>query len=487
MTDNQQKMGILVERARTIVDQFRPAFSRRAAFDNFRTAIIGFLVADEMKAVTDLVRYLDYPGDVDALYERMIKFFRASSYSAETLLQVWLAIVAGLECLVRMGDHVLLAGDGVKIPKSGRQMAAVKKMHQQSESASKREYVMGHMYGTIGALAGDAQGKAFYLPIETTIQDGCAVIESWKDPSAEPRSHVVRMMEGFERCMEVLGKILFCLDRYFFSLPAIRHIATVNAREKEKGSGKAMVMVCKARRNAVAYHKAPPESDPHKRGPKRRKGESVKVGSLFELKKREFVKKEMLIYGGMKEVEYYCTDLLWGLGEYVPIRFVLVKIDGMRSILTCTSDEFTPEQIITAYSLRWKTEQHVKDAKYAVGTFSSHFWSLAMPRLNRFLRKGAGDPLASVTDEHRRRLIIGCFDAFGRMAMMGNIAQGILQLLAIEADRIGYEQTKYLRTRSQRVMSEDTVNWELRKEIKPGIAHAWAHPIPALIERPAAS
>jgi hypothetical protein len=36
-------------------------------------------------------------------------------------------------------------------------------------------------------------------------------------------------------------------------------------------------------------------------------------------------------------------------------------------------------------------------------------------------------------------------------------------------------------------MSEDTVNWELRKEIKPGIAHAWAHPIPALIERPAAS
>ena len=55
MTDNQQKMGILVELARTIVDQFRPAFSRRAAFENFRTAVIGFLVADETKAVTDLV------------------------------------------------------------------------------------------------------------------------------------------------------------------------------------------------------------------------------------------------------------------------------------------------------------------------------------------------------------------------------------------------------------------------------------------------
>ncbi len=487
MNDKQQKMGILVELMRALVDQFRPAFSRRAAFENFRTAIIGFLIADETKAVTDLVRYLDYPGDVDALYERLIKFFRASSYSVEDLMQVWLDIVARLDCLVRIGGHVLLAGDGIKIPKSGKHMAAVKKMHQQSESASKREYVMGHMYGTIGALVGDARGKAFYLPIETTIQDGCAVIESWKDPSAEPRSHVVRMMEGFERCMDEMGRVVFALDRYFFTLPAIRHIAAANAREKAKGSGKSMVMVCKARRNAVAYHRAPPESDPHKRGPKHKKGEAVKVESLFELKEKEFAKKEMFIYGRMKEVEYYSTDLLWGLGEYAPIRFVLVKIDGMRSILTCTSDEFTPEQIITSFAMRWKVEQHVKDAKYAVGTFSSHFWSFETPPLDRFRRKGAGDPLASVTDERRRRLIIGCFDAFGRMAMMGNIAQGILQLLAIEADRIGYEQTKYLRTRSQRVMSEDTVNWQLRKEIKPGIAHAWAHPIPALIERPAAS
>ena len=487
MDDNHKKMCILVEQLRALVDQFGPAFSRRAAYENFRTAITGFLVADETKAVTDLVRYLGCPGDVDALYERMIKFFRASSYSVESLLEVWLDIVARLGCLVRIGDHVLLAGDGVKIPKSGRRMAAVKKMRQQSESASKREYVMGHMYGTIGALVGDAQGKAFYLPIETTIQDGCAVIESWKDPSAQPRSHVVRVMEGFGRCMDEMGRVAFALDRYFFTLPAIRHIAAANAREEAKGSGKSMVMVCKARRNAVAYHRAPPESDPHKRGPKHKKGEAVKIESLFELKEKEFVKKEMFIYGKMKDVEYYCTDLLWGLGEYIPIRFVLVKIDGMCSILTCTSDQFTPEQIITSFAFRWKTEQHIKDAKHTVGTFSSHFWSCAVPRLDRFRRKGAGDPLASVTDGHSRRLIIGNFDAFGRMAMMGNIAQGILQILAIEADRIGYQPTKYLRTRSQRVMSEDTMNWEMRKVIKAAMEHAWAHPIPALIERPAAS
>lgn len=318
MGDKQQKMGILIELMRALVDQFRPAFSRRAAFENFRTAITGFLVADETKAVTDLVRYLDHPGDVDALYERLIKFFRASSYSVQTLLPVWLGIVARLDSLLRIDGHVLLAGDGIKVAKSGSRMAAVKKMRQQSQSASKREYVMGHMYGTIGALVGSAQGKAFYLPIETTIQDGCAVIESWKDPSAEPRSHVVRMMEGFGRCMDEMGRIVFALDRYFFTLPAIRHISAVNAREKAKGSGKAMVMVCKARKNAVAYHRAPPESDPHKRGPKHKKGEAVKVESLFELKEKEFVKKQMLIYGTMKDVEYHCVDLLWGLENTCP-------------------------------------------------------------------------------------------------------------------------------------------------------------------------
>ncbi len=67
------------------------------------------------------------------------------------------------------------------------------------------------------------------------------------------------------------------------------------------------------------------------------------------------------------------------------------------------------------------------------------------------------------------------------MAMVGNIAQGLLQLLALKADEIGYQTTKYLRTYSQQVMSEDSMNYELRKAIKWGIGHLDHNPIPHII------
>jgi hypothetical protein len=71
--------------------------------------------------------------------------------------------------------------------------------------------------------------------------------------------------------------------------------------------------------------------------------------------------------------------------------------------------------------------------------------------------------------------------AFEKMAMVGNIAQGLLQLLALKADAIGYQTTKYLRTHSQQVMSEDSMNYELHKGIKWGIGHLDSSPIPHII------
>ena len=104
-----------------------------------------------------------------------------------------------------------------------------------------------------------------------------------------------------------------------------------------------------------------------------------------------------------------------------------------------------------------------------------------MPRLDRYRRKGLPDPLAAVDDKDRQRRIIGNYEAFEKMAMVGSIAQGLLQLLALEANEIGYEPTKYLRSRSQQVMSEDSMNYELRKTIKWGIGPNGSGPIPCFI------
>jgi len=49
------------------------------------------------------------------------------------------------------GRFVLVA-DGVKAPREGRKMPAVKSLHQESESNSKPTFIMGHYFETVGLL-----------------------------------------------------------------------------------------------------------------------------------------------------------------------------------------------------------------------------------------------------------------------------------------------------------------------------------------------
>ncbi|MFA6681961.1 MAG: hypothetical protein WCS35_08000 [Sphaerochaeta sp.] len=478
MKDNNEKMLHLLEYLRGILGAFRSSFSREASFENFKVAVTGFLIADEVNAVTDLVRYFDYP-EADKLYERLISFFHASSYSITDLQKVWAGVIGELSCHVKIGKSNLLVGDGVKVAKSGSVMACVKKMHQSSESMAKREYIFGHFYGSIGAIIGSGP-KAFFIPIETTIQDGTNTVKSWKDPSYQEKSHVVQMMESAGRCLPSIGSSILSLDRYFLTLSAVSTLKVTNESQENMEKGHSIILVTKTRRNGIAFE-LPPKESPHKRGRKRLKGATVKLYDLFEKEEAKFEEATMFFYGKVQKVEYYSIDLLWGISKYHNMRFVLVKHDGMRSILVSSSDTLTPEHIIEAYSFRWKCEQAFKDAKHTVGTFSSHFWTLAMPRLDRYRRKGLPDPLAAVDDKDRQRRIISNYEAFEKMAMVGNIAQGLLQLLALKTNEIGYEPTKYLRSHSQQVMSEDSMNYELRKTIKWSIGPNGFGPIPRLI------
>lgn len=478
MQEKNEQMLQLLEYLRMILNAFRPAFSREASFENFKVAVTGFLIADEVHAVTDLVRYFEYP-EPDKLYERLISFFPASSYSVKDIQKLWADVVGELSCHVKIGKFNLLVGDGVKVAKSGSMMACVKKMHQESESMAKRSYIFGHFSGSIGAIIGSGP-KAFFIPVETTIQDGANTVKSWKDPSHQEKSHVVQMMESAGRCLTSMGSSILALDRYFLTLSAVGTLKDTNESPENVANGRSLILVTKTRRNSVAFE-LPPQQSPHKRGRKRLKGATVKLYDLFEKEEAKFEEATLFFYGNVQKVKYYFIDLLWGIGKYHPMRFVLADHDGMRSILMSSSDTLDPGQIIESSAYRWKCEQAFKDAKHTVGTFSSHFWTLAMPRLDRYRRKGLPDPLAAVDDKDRRRRIIGNYEAFEKMAMVGNIAQGLLQLLALKANEIGYEPTKYLRSRSQQVMSENSMNYELRKTIKWGIRPHGSCPIPCFI------
>ena len=339
MHENNEKMLHLLGYLQGILDVFRPAFSREASFENFKVAVTGFLMADEVNAVTDLVRYFEYP-EPDKLYERLISFFHASSYSVKDMQKLWADVVGELGCHVKIGKFNLLVGDGVKVAKSGSVMACVKKMHQESGSMAKRPYIFGHSHGSTGAVIGSGP-KAFFLPVETTIQDGANTVKSWKDPSHQEKSHVVQMMESADRCLAAMGSSILSLDRYFLTLSAVGTLKDTNESQENVANGRSLILVTKTRRNCVAFE-PPPQQSPHKRGRKRLKGATVKLYDLFEKQEAKFKEATLFFYGKEQKVEYYSIDLLWGAGRYHPMRFVLVKHDGMRSIPASSSDTLDP-------------------------------------------------------------------------------------------------------------------------------------------------
>lgn len=85
---------------------------------------------------------------------------------------------------------------------------------------------------------------------------------------------------------------------------------------------------------------------------------------------------------------------------------------------------------------RWKCEQLYGVQSQTTGAYDSHFWTKALPKLDRYRRRGAGDPLEGVDSESATRRILKTFRAYERYTFMSLVAHGITQILALElADR----------------------------------------------------
>ncbi|WP_176764814.1 hypothetical protein [Natribacillus halophilus] len=87
-------------------------------------------------------------------------------------------------------------------------------------------------------------------------------------------------------------------------------------------------------------------------------------------------------------VHYLCLDLLWGQGLYQELRFVLVNHNGRLAILVSTDRTFAATDIIHLYGYRFKIEGTFREMKQTIGGFGYRFWSKAMPKLNRYRKKG---------------------------------------------------------------------------------------------------
>ena len=190
------------------------------------------------------------------------------------------------------------------------------------------------------------------------------------------------------------------------------------------------------------------------------------MASLFTDKESCFTRASVYMYGEKQEVTYYCTDLLWGQKLYQELRFVLVQYNGSRSILVSTDLSLSPKRIIELYAYRFSIEELFREFKQQIGGFAYHFWSKAVPKLNRFSRKDEADCLEAVLDASERKRILSNIKAIEGFVLFASIAMGMLQLIALDGrSSRSSKKIRYLRTVSRKCPSEATVMYYVRKNI----------------------
>lgn len=382
----------------------RPAFSRTRTFMWFVVSVAGITVRTEKLGVTSIVRSLGLDGKC---YSNLLDNFHSKGIDLDRMSVLWTQAVLRLfPCLVRVNERVIIVGDGIKVPKQGRKMPAVKLLHQESESNTKPEYIMGHSFQAVSILAQSSK-SVFAVPLAARIHEGIVL------SNRDKRTLLDKMVELL-LVISVGIPYYFVADAYYASQKIIKGVLS-------KGNH----LISRAKSNAVAYM-------PHihtgakKRGRPRLYGKKIGLKSLINDEKA-MKEAESPVYGEKNiTIKYAVHDLLWRpIGQIV--RFVIVIHPTRGSCILMSTDTSLPGiEVIRIYGLRFKIEHAFKQAVHVTGTFSYHFWMWDMTPLKR----RNGNQYLHRQSKDYRDAIMRKLRAYHVYVQAGIISQGLLHYLA---------------------------------------------------------
>ncbi len=444
----------MFEQLNTYLSEFSVCFSRTAAYYWFVTIVVGFIVRRDVRGITSIIRCLNL---CPSLYESLLSFFRASSWSIEKLWAVWAKVICQFCSVVTLNDHIILVGDSIKVAKEANKMPAVKKLHQESENSGKAKYIFGHHFGFIGMLAGNLK-KYFCIPVAAKIHEGVEDISKFKGEETDDKynlSVVTRMLMMAKQISGYLSKsCILVLDAYYATGPAFM----IASQSIDNLGNQLLHIITRAKNNTVAYED--PKLTPGKRGRPAVRGKKIVLSELFVKQADMFCPLSIDIYGKETSLSYLCLDLIWR-PIMKKVRFVLVKNGSTTCIFMTSKLDLLPQDIIQLYSYRFKIEIAFKELKHRIGSFFYHFWTQAMPKLD----KKTPIDLKTVTNEHQQQLIVKTTKAIEGFVNIGCISIGLLQMLSINFSKnVWSKYTGWLRTRRSDTPSEETVRAVLEQE-----------------------
>ena len=386
------------------VRSLRPVFSREATFAWFVISVAAMCIGTDGMGVTGIIRAM---GLAPSCYHLLLNFFHSDSWCADSLTEAWTKWVVRTFGGLKVDGRRVLIIDGIKIPKEGRKMPAVKSLHQESESNSKREYIMGHSFQTIGLLAVSG-ALAWCVPLVSRIQEGL------KFTNRDKRTLTCKVTQLVGSVLPQIGKAILVGDAWYGCQTIARWLLDHGHH-----------IVTRIKDNAVGY--MPPVQKSGKRGRPSKYGKKVRLKDLFkDLDGFEHARSPHPKEDGAM-IYYYCVNLLWKpLGLLV--RFVAVENSkGKRWVLMSTDTKLNPLTIILLYGYRSRIEASFKAAVHTIGTYLYRFWMKDMQRIKRC----SGDQHLHRKPEWYRDAILRKLEAIHKYVAVGLVAQGILQYLSM--------------------------------------------------------